>query len=143
MNYPTSRKPARKTNRSTARPMTDMQSTFDATAGRPLTAMPRSSLSGRNGGTPRQARPRIRFRLRRRLRALPGLIAAYRPGARTFALLLVLVCGSALYLFGESDDFYVQQVVVDGNAAVTPEEVEQASGALNYNIFFMQFGLVE
>jgi cell division septal protein FtsQ len=143
MNYPTGRKPARKSGRNTARPTTELNSTFDATAGRPLTAMPRSSLSGRNGGAPRQARPRIRFRLRRRLRALPGLIAAYRPGPRTFALLLVLVCGSALYLFGEYDDFYVQQVAVDGNAAVTPEEVEHASGALNYNIFFVQFGLVE
>src|SRR5437773_12311606 len=103
MNYQNGRKSARKTSRNTARPTTDLHSTFDATAGRPLTAIPSGSLSGRNGGTPRQARPRIRFRLRRRLRALPGLIAAYRPGPRTFALLLVLVCGGALYLFGESD----------------------------------------
>src|SRR5258708_4745507 len=109
MKYGAGRKPAGKGGRRMARSSMPFYSTLDAAAGRPLTTIPRGGTNWRIG-MPRQAHPRMGFRVRRRLGALLAAIAAYRPGPRTFSLVVLLLCAGALYLFADSDDFYVQNV---------------------------------
>ncbi|MEP7199802.1 MAG: FtsQ-type POTRA domain-containing protein [Chloroflexota bacterium] len=91
----------------------------------------------------RQARPKLRRQLQSRIARVPRKVARVRRGPRTVSLTLLALCVWAFYLFATSDLFYVSQIVIEGNATVPTEELGRASGAANYNVFFLQFGAIE
>lgn len=104
---------------------------------------PRPARRSSHHASRRQARRTLRYRLQSRLKRAPRKLVSARPGGRALSLWLVVVCGWALYLFGTSDWFYVDTVLVEGNSTIPADEIVKASGAMYDNVFYLDFGQIE
>jgi cell division septal protein FtsQ len=74
-------------------------------------------------------------RVRFSLAPIAGHWQAY--GSRLMAALLLAILGWAIYAIFDSPNFYVYGAEVQGNAAVTPEEVYAASGLEGMSAFWI------
>lgn len=62
---------------------------------------------------------------------------------KIFAVLLLLILGAGLYIFFDTDYFYVFNFDIIGARYVTAAEIEKASDVRGYNIFFIDARSVE
>jgi cell division septal protein FtsQ len=70
-----------------------------------------------------------------------NLWAAQR--SKIFAIVLVLALAAVLYVFFETDHFYVFDPGLVGAQYLTPAEIVKASGVRGYSIFFVDTRIVE
>jgi len=113
----------------------------------------RQTIAGRSDGvrlsfaisrrpSRRQARQRLRRRFQNKLAAPRKLLQAPSRAHAVSLLLLVMGIG-VLGWFGTSDLFFIQNINVAGSDVVASEAVVHATGAQNFNVFFLQFGEIE
>lgn len=103
-----------------------------------------SIIRNRSTGTRRAPRRRLNTVAQGTLSAptwAGNLWATQRP--KVFALVLLLVLGATLYVFFDTDYFYVYHFNITGARYVTAAEIEKASGIRGYNIFFIDARAVE
>src|SRR5262249_405834 len=90
----------------------------------------------------RQARQKLSRRFQSKL-PTPRKLVWQRPGVHAVSLGLLVLSPPLLYWFGTDDLFFGQSIGVEGNTTISAAEVVRASGAANFNIFFLQFEDIE